>query len=898
MSLPAPTRLAAHALGVLAALGALASSTSLATAQTGTVTGRVFLDKAPAPFANVIILGTRRGATADADGVYRIDLVPVGHWMLRAGLLGHSSSAVAITVNAGPNSAPPVKLGGDTVVATVDVVRVVDTKIDLTTSTTKHEMSREHMKDLHFDSLQDAIATRAGVVAQAGQIHIRGGRGDELGILFDGMPVLDPITRQAPAIALLAVEETDLFTGGITAEYGGSLSGVANITTREGGDKFGGDLQWHTDRYGETGKTFDNLDRVAVGFGGPTHVKGLTYFATYEGTFSDTYLHSGLSEPRRSVFDFLTLGNRQSNQVNTNLKFAYKPSADGSKKLTLEAINNRSITTPFDLMWSRKGYVSVTRDAEGHDVYGAWSFFPEDSTYRSENLADHVPTTDNRFRQLKAVWTHTLGGSQFYSVRVAQVQYNATTAVQGKKPWEYAVQSPEYWSGNLDNSPFFATHGDFPFYAQRRTTTWTGKADFTTQRWKGHIAKIGVEASYDAVRLLSMQNPNQEAGGLPGLNRSDFTNYNPEGSAFVQDRWEYEGLILNAGMRFDLFTPGQQIASVDLPHGRYKRQLSPRLGVAYPISDRDALSFHYGWTFQTPARNFVFENRGSQSNVTVRGNPDLEPETDVSYQAGLQHKFSQDLSGQFALFFRDIFGLISVRQAVDATTGLLVPVYVNQDYASARGFETSLTKRFSHRFSSELDYTYSIATGVASDPNSGLQFAQGRALYLPIAEQTLNWDQRNTLNANLILREPGKWGVTLQWSYGSGLPFTPTFRNDRKPDPKFRNTRRLPSQSTLSIVADKFARLWGQNVTFFLDARNVLDSTPIVNLTPNNAGGENPYVDTIGSDYLVYYTETGRAGGAYLKDNNGDHVEDWNPVNDPRVFAEGRNVRVGAGVSF
>jgi hypothetical protein len=351
-------------------------------------------------------------------------------------------------------------------------------------------------------------------------------------------------------------------------------------------------------------------------------------------------------------------------------------------------------------------------------------------------------------------------------------------------------------------------------------------------------------------------------------------------------------------MRMDLFSPGDQIAAADLPHGRTKGQLSPRLGIAYPISDRDVLSFHYGWTFQTPARNFVFENRGSQSNVTVRGNPDLEPETDIAYQAAMQHKFSQDVTGQFAVFFRDIFGLISVRSQVNAETGLLVPVYQNQDYASARGFEASVQKAFSHRFSAELAYTYAIATGVASDPNSGLQFAQGRALYLPIAEQSLNWDQRNTVNANLIVRDPGRWGVTFEWGYGSGLPFTPAFRNDRKPDPRFRNTRRLPSNSTLSIVADRYARLWGQDVTFFLDARNVLDSTPIVNLTPNNANGENPFIDTIGSDYLVYYTETGRAGGAYLRDDNGDHVEDWNPVNDPRVFAEGRNIRVGAGVSF
>jgi outer membrane receptor protein involved in Fe transport len=259
-----------------------------------------------------------------------------------------------------------------------------------------------------------------------------------------------------------------------------------------------------------------------------------------------------------------------------------------------------------------------------------------------------------------------------YTVRVSRFRFDTESSVQGHEPWEYQIRSPLYWSGNLDFDPFYATHGDFPTYARQVTTTWTSKADYTTTRWKGHTAKAGFEGVYNAVNLLSMQFPNQEAQGLPGLNRSDFTNYNPEGSAYVQDRWEYEGLVLNAGLRYDLFTPGLQISDEDLPSGRYKQQISPRLGIAYPISDRDVLSFSYGWTFQTPQRSFVFENRGSQSTVAVRGNPDLSPETNISYQAAVQHLFSKDVSGQFAVFFKDIFGLIAVRQEVDPLTGLLV----------------------------------------------------------------------------------------------------------------------------------------------------------------------------------------------------------------------------------
>ena len=60
----------------------------------------------------------------------------------------------------------------------------------------------------------------------------------------------------------------------------------------------------------------------------------------------------------------------------------------------------------------------------------------------------------------------------------------------------------------------------------------------------------------------------------------------------------------------------------------------------------------------------------------------------------------------------------------------------------------------------------------------------------------------------------------------------------------------------------------------------------------------NPYVNTVGDPYAIYYTETGRAGGAYLQDINGDGFQDWVPVRDPRVFEEGRAVRVGLSVTF
>ena len=74
-----------------------------------------------------------------------------------------------------------------------------------------------------------------------------------------------------------------------------------------------------------------------------------------------------------------------------------------------------------------------------------------------------------------------------------------------------------------------------------------------------------------------------------------------------------------------------------------------------------------------------------------------------------------------------------------------------------------------------------------------------------------------------------------------------------------------------------------------LDASNISDLQP--RLWPDN--------QISSSSYITYYSETGRAGGAFLtRDLDGDSREDWFPVHDPRVFQQGRVIRVGMGVQF
>ena len=100
----------------------------------------------------------------------------------------------------------------------------------------------------------------------------------------------------------------------------------------------------------------------------------------------------------------------------------------------------------------------------------------------------------------------------------------------------------------------------------------------------------------------------------------------------------------------------------------------------------------------------------------------------------------------------------------------------------------------------------------------------------------------------------------------------------------------------MDIQAEKYYTLWNQRFRIFLQSRNLLDAKNITNLTPSNWPG---FPSSTGSDYEKYYTETGRAGGAYIGDDiNDDGIEDWIPLQDPRVFGDPRTIRVGLGFQF
>ncbi len=182
---------------------------------------------------------------------------------------------------------------------------------------------------------------------------------------------------------------------------------------------------------------------------------------------------------------------------------------------------------------------------------------------------------------------------------------------------------------------------------------------------------------------------------------------------------------------------------------------------------------------------------------------------------------------------------------------------------------------------------------MSSNPDFGRQ-AAGFS-FIPTGELPLDWDQRHTLNTTLTVARSGDWSATFLHQYGSGLPWTPFFRFEKKQDPLLENSRRRPASNQLSFRGEKFFRVYGQNLRLFFDGRNLLDDRVVVSIGGN---GVFPGLENATSAYNSYATEEGQFGGAYLQDTDGDGADEFFPVNDPTVYGQRRLFRIGLGFEF
>ena len=498
---------------------------------------------------------------------------------------------------------------------------------------------------------------------------------------------------------------------------------------------------------------------------------------------------------------------------------------------------------------------------------------------------------------------------------------------------------PGVWAPVLSGNIRFGRGGLDLSRLHRKTQSYFAKADITSQLHRNHLVKTGVEVRLDRLSFLqySLVPAIDETGAViepfvptippeSALGYQQFDGVEPiMASAYLQDKIEFENFIVNAGLRVDYFDSRARVPSdPEDPNiynpfkliNRYrdlngdgvitaeeetdanaltredreaywwedaeaKMQISPRLGVAYPVTDQGVIHFSYGHFLQIPTLNRMFENFGYKvenrsGQYGPFGNPDLDAQKTVMYEIGLR----QGVAGMVfdvTAYYRDVRNWVSTSPLITTELpGISYVVYANRDYANTKGVTASVSRPFSNRFGFDGSYTFQVAEGSNSDPSEEFFALQDNA-QPTLALLPLEWDQRHKL-AGSFYTGGERWGASILGVWASGFPYTPSFSeaanvgSDVEPEfPTY--SRRIPPTFQVDLSAYREIEVGGVRPRIFVQVYNLFDRRNVVSV----------YGDTGEPDVTFDQPITSADPGYFVRPNH---------------YSEPRRVHLGLELNF
>lgn len=218
----------------------------IAFGQTGSIRGFVYLKDSGEPvlFTNVVLKGTTIGNSTDVNGYFSITQVPPGNYTIMiTSSMGYDSLMENVTVKAGEIATKKLYLNKSNI-----KLNVVEISAEQEAKQTETQVSVNKIDPITIKKLPSVggdpdlaqyLQVLPGVIFtgdQGGQLYIRGGSPIQNKVLLDGMIVYNPFH----SIGLFSVFDADIirnadvYSGGFGAEYGGRISSIMDITTRDG----------------------------------------------------------------------------------------------------------------------------------------------------------------------------------------------------------------------------------------------------------------------------------------------------------------------------------------------------------------------------------------------------------------------------------------------------------------------------------------------------------------------------------------------------------------------------------------------------------------------------------------------------------------------------------------
>jgi len=908
---------------------------------TGRLAGRITdaTTGEPLPFVNVVIMGSTLGAATDIDGYYSIINVPPGNYDVKASAIGYSSIVYQdVKISIDMTTTIDFQLA-EASIELQDEVVVVATRplVRMDQTSTSSIIGDDVISKLPVEGIGDVLKLQAGVVvSSSGDIHIRGGRSNQIVYQIDGVPVTDVYDgSSAVNINQNAVQELQVISGAFNAEYGQAQSGVVNIVTKDGSNTFNANIQMYAGDYLSNRDTIysniDNINPLAIqniegSLSGPIIQDKLFFYGNGRYFYNQGYLYG----QRVYLVSDRAIENQETQEleVQSNGNGAYVPMNEDEKIYAQGKLSYRA--------------------TQGVKI--SYNFIFEDRDYYDYNHFNSL-TPDNNLQRFNKSYTnilalnHAISASSFYTLNLSYYF---------KDYRQYLFE--EIWTGNSDkptpyednstviNPPYsFGVGGTDYNRFTRNTGTWGAKLDWTTQLTQSVNLQFGGDFRYNDIFLENINLiPMTDSTGqrvtpfnvaIPSITSTDYDTYdhNPmEIAAYAQMKFEAFNLIFNLGLRLDYFDPDGVILADPTdpniynplrPSNRFhdnnsngvqdpgetsvtlqeretywyqdaskKYQLSPRIGLAFPISATGVVHFSYGHFLQLPRYEYLYQNPRfklgvNSGNAGLFGNTDLQPQETVKGEIGIQQQIGDDMSISATVFFEDFRNLTGTQtQDIEVYGGAQTySQYINSDFGDAQGFVIQFVKRFSGSFATSIDYTYSDARGNASDPSDARNAVLGGALpetYIA----PLNWDQTHTLNLSLEYSQVHDWGFSIIANYFSGQPYTPAVnQNTRVTQNAFpTNSGIKPNLFNVDLRVYKDIDLSPILLTVFLRVFNLFDSNNPVNV----------YTDS-GDPYFTFAKLEAERINPNLYNNTLDQY-----YTDPTYFSEPRRIELGLGLNF
>lgn len=840
---------------VLATL--LTSAPTLLAGTTGKLAGRV-TDRSnqPLPGANVILVGTLLGAATDAQGYYHVINVPPGRYEVRVSFIGYKTKVVRdvlITVDHTTNL--DVSLEESTIEGETVVVIAEKPVVELNLTSSLASLSSEDIQIMPVRDLQEIVDLQAGVVDG----HFRGGRLGEVQYQVNGVTVNNSYdNRSSLQLDRSLLQEVQVISGTFDAEYGQAMSGVVNVVLKSGSERFAWNAETYLSDYmftsGERRRVDDRFRPLAIqnyqfSLSGPTGLPK-TYFLLSARRYLDNgyvFARRRFVPTDRSDFEkkiFLPTGD------NNELPLEYSRELSGMLKLT-----NRSLK---DVQLDYQAIYNIIQSKRYNFVF---------------RLNPDGMATQRTFSLVHGLdWTHTLSRNSFYTMGIRQNYYDYRDYVYE------SVYDPRYDAagppiGDADYELGAVVQGVDLTRFKQRTNALVVKGALTSQVSRTLLIKGGVELQVASVQF-----------GVPGYvvgtggslitrhvneppDYPDIATYHPVSlTAYGQEQLEWSDFVVRAGARLEYFdaratvpsdlqNPANAIAGAPTSYPKRtsrKVSIAPRIGVSYPMTENAALFFAYGHFYQMPPLGQIFSNSDYQVldelqaggiSYGVMGNPDIRPERTVQYEFGYKHALTPFLGLDVSIFYKDIRDLLGV-EFVSTYAAAEYARFTNVDFGNVLGFTVALDQRRMGLISTMVDYTWQKAMGNSSDPRETATRAAAGEDPRP-RQVPLNWDQRHTLNATILLESPRSFAISTVMRYGSGQPYTPALKAGFGGGLET-NSGRKGAFFRVDLRAEKYLRFTGLKLSLFVRVVNLLDTRFVNGFVFDDTGSPDYSLDPVG----------------------------------------------------